>query len=177
MTTLNMRLILTALLLISFCGIQSVHAQSGKNFRRLHVNLGPEIAFPSGDFDKTHNMGVGGSAQLAIPFAMRFFIIGHVGWVSHFGSGNNPQANLIPYRAGARMRLIGSTYIGAQAGATTLASDGNSETAFSYSGGVGFANRNVDIGVRWDRATFDTRIDVFAVRFAYVFGMRLGAQQ
>jgi hypothetical protein len=85
-----MRLIFTALLLISFCGIQSVHAQSGKNFRRLHVNLGPEIAFPSGDFDKSYNMGVGGSAQLAIPFAMRFFIIGHLGWVSHFGSGNNP---------------------------------------------------------------------------------------
>jgi hypothetical protein len=74
------------------------------------------------------------------------------------------------------MRVIGGTYIGAQVGATTLASDGNSETAFSYSGGVGIANRNVDIGVRWDRATFDTPIDVFAIRFAYVFGMRLGAQ-
>jgi hypothetical protein len=157
--------------------IASVNAQSGKNFRRLHVNLGPEIGFPSGDFDKTHNMGVGGSAQLAIPFALRFFIIGHVGWVSHFGSGNIPQANLIPYRGGVRMRVIGSSYIGVQAGATTLASDGDAETAFSYSGGIGIANRNVDIGVRWDRATFDTRVDVFAVRFAYVFGMRLGQQQ
>jgi hypothetical protein len=140
------------------------------------VNLGPDIAFPSGDFDKSQNMGVGGSAQLAIPFAFRFFITGHLSWVSYFESGDISQAKLGPGCARVRVRLAGAAHVATQAGATPRATDGNSETVFPYSAGVGIAKSNVDIGLRWDRTAFGGNVDVLARRFAYVFGMRLGAQ-
>lgn len=160
--------------------------QSGKQrYRRLHVNLGPELVLPTGDFNNTHNFGVGGSLQLAIPFGFRGFIIGHLGYNWHRGAridspiidGRFANIQLIPYRAGYRFRVIGDMYITAQAGAANRIIDSNGVTSFSYAGGIGFANRRIDFGLRYDRSTFSTAIQTFNLRLAYVFGTRLGADK
>lgn len=176
---------LFAALLVAFLA-DDVLAQSGKQrYRRLHVNLGPELVLPTGDFSDTHNFGYGGSLQLAVPFGFRGFIIGHVGYNWHRGSrtpspaidGRFPNVQLIPYRAGYRLRLIGDMYVTAQAGAANRIIDGNGVTSFSYAGGIGIANRRIDFGLRYDHTTFRTAIQTFNLRLAYVFGTRFGADR
>ncbi len=158
------------------CGsIYEASAQRGRDYRNVHINAGPEVAFPLNNFNNTHNMAIGGSAQLAIPIAFRFFLLGHVGYNRHFGAGSNDAIALIPYRAGARMRLLGSTYIGAQLGATSLVQGNRNETAFSYAGGIGVANHRIDIGARWEQHRFNTNVETIVVRLAYVIGLQVGS--
>jgi len=120
-------------------------------------------------------MAVGGSAQLAIPFAFRFFMLAHAGYNRHWGSGDNSVVQIVPYRVGARMRLIGSTYIGAQAGAASRIQDDNNVTKLSFAGGVGVANHRIDIGARYERHEFGNVTETVVVRVAYVIGLQVGS--
>lgn len=181
MKTLFKTLILA--LLVSICADDLMAQSRTMRYRRLNLNLGPEFALPVGNFGNTNNFGYGGSVQLAVPFGLRGFIIGHVGYTWHRGSRTDssiadrrfPNAQLIPYRAGYRFRLFGDFYVAAQAGAMNRIIDGNGVTAFSYAGGIGIANRRVDFGLRYDRSTFGSALETFNLRLAYVFGTRLGA--
>ncbi len=152
-----------------------VAGQKGKDFRNLHINAGPEAAFPLKSFSNTHNMAVGGSAQLAIPVAFRFFLLAHAGYNRHWGSGSNEAVQIVPYRVGARMRLIGSTYIAAQAGAASRIQGDNNVTKASFAGGVGVANQRIDIGARYERHEFGGGTETIVVRMAYVIGLQVGS--
>lgn len=167
---------LAALGLLLFLGTANhVSGQRGKDYRNLHINAGPEFAFPVKSFSNTHNMAVGGSAQLAIPFAFRFFLLAHAGYNRHWGSSGNQAVQIVPYRIGARMRLIGSTYIGAQAGAASRIQGESNVTKLSYAGGVGVANHRIDIGARYERHQFGGVTETIVVRVAYVIGLQVGS--
>lgn len=71
----NNRIIALLSLILILAAADHARAQKGKDFRNVHINGGPEVAFPVNSFAETHNMAVGGSLQLAIPFAFRFFLL------------------------------------------------------------------------------------------------------
>lgn len=82
---------------------------------------------------------------------------------------------IVPYRIGARMRLIGSTYIGAQGGAASLIRGDNNVTKLSFAGGVGVANHRVDVGARYERHAFAGGTEAVVLRVAYVIGLQVGS--
>lgn len=171
----KIRLIALLSLVLTSAAAGHVRAQNGKDFRNVHINGGPEAAFPINSFADTHNMAVGGSLQLAIPFAFRFFLLGHAGYNRHWGSGGNDPVQIVPYRIGARMRLIGSTYIGAQGGAASRIQGDNNVIKLSFAGGVGVANQRIDVGARYEHHAFAGTTETVVLRVAYVIGLQVGS--
>src|SRR3954464_6169363 len=71
----------------------------------LNLRIGPEVAFPLGNFKSTHNFGIGASALLEIPLARQLSIIAYAGLRSYDGEGELKRATIYPLRAGINYKL------------------------------------------------------------------------
>src|SRR4051794_24943203 len=76
----------------------------------LNLRIGPEVGFPLGDFKKTHNLGIGGSALLDIPLARRFSIIAYAGLRSYGGKDQLKRATIYGLRTGINYKLSPDFY-------------------------------------------------------------------
>ena len=113
------------------------------------LSIGLEVGFPTGDFNTGSNVGIGGSAKLAIPVVTNGAVTLSAGYMSFSGKTivgyKLPTVNLIPFKAGFRYRFSSGFYVEPQLGITSVKAKGyNSESDFTYAGNIGYliANRN-----------------------------------
>ena len=139
----------------------------------LNLRIGPEIGFPLGDFKKTHNLGIGGSALLDIPIARRFSIIAYAGLRSHGGKDQLKRATIYGLRTGLNYKLSPDFYVTGQIGESTV-HYGVSKTSVSQALGVGYFNGFLDLGARWDHDYAQGGLSslVFQARYVITLGVK-----
>lgn len=143
----------------------------------LNLRVGPEVGFPSGDFGKTHQFGMGASALLDIPVARRFSIIFYAGIRSFGGKKITPsdtkykRSSIIPLRTGINYKLSPDFYISGQVGESTVQYLGVSKTSISQAVGIGYFNGFLDLGFRWDHDYAQDGLSsiVFQARYVITF--------
>lgn len=141
----------------------------------LNLRLGPELAFATGDFNKTHQVGVGAAAELDIPIAPRFSLIGYAAFRSYGGDVIPTQtgtkyrrANIIPIRAGINYKLTPNFYVAGQIGESTVKYVESTKTGASTALGIGYFNGFLDIGARWDHEFVYGGLSSFVIQATYV---------
>jgi len=139
----------------------------------LNLRIGPEVGLPVGDFGKTHNFGIGGSALLEIPVARRFSVIAYAGLRSYGGKNVNKRATIYPLRAGVNYKLSPKFYATAQIGESVV-HNVVSKTSVSQAIGVGYFNGFLDLGARWDHDYAHGGLSslVFQARYVITFGLK-----
>lgn len=139
----------------------------------LNLRIGPEVGIPIGDFGKTNNLGIGGSALLDVPLARRFSIIFYAGLRTYGGKDQVPRATIYPLRTGINYKLSPDFYVSGQIGESTVHSV-VSKTSVSHALGIGYFNGYLDLGVRWDHeyAFGGLSSIVFQARYVITFGLK-----
>jgi hypothetical protein len=198
-----------SLLLVAFVLISAVSfAQNGR------VSLGLELAIPGGDYGDNAGTGFGGSLRYEHPVGDNIGLMATVGYLTYgskeqdfFGLGTYKYTNSqIPIMVGGKyyfMEQQDGFYVNVQLGLTMLStksefeflgvseSETTSNSAFTWSPGIGYALENFDFSVNYfafsysDEFTtedpitglsYSTDVDYtgswIGVRAAYVFGER-----
>ncbi|WP_018612213.1 transporter [Segetibacter koreensis] len=139
----------------------------------LNLRIGPEVGIPIGDFGKTHNLGIGGSALLDVPLARRFSLVFYAGFRSYGGKDQLKRATIYPLRAGVNYKLSPNFYVTGQVGESTV-HYGVSKTSVSQAVGIGYFNGFLDLGARWDHDYAQGGLSslVFQARYVITFGLK-----
>lgn len=139
----------------------------------LNLRIGPEVGLPIGDFGKTNNIGIGGSALLEIPVARRFSIIAYAGFRSFGGKDPYKRTTIYPLRTGINYKLSPNFYATVQLGESTV-HNVVSKTSVSQAIGLGYFNGFLDLGARWDHDYAQGGLSsiVFQARYVITFGLK-----
>lgn len=143
------------------------------------LSLGVEAGLPLGDFNKTRNVGVGGSLKFAFPVASDMDLTLSGGYMTFSGKkailGNYSTINMIPVKAGVRYRFPSGFYLEPQLGYTNVKAKGAEDGygAFTYAANAGFlVNNKLDIGARYEAFSKNENTTAFAgLRLAYNFSL------
>jgi hypothetical protein len=197
-------LLVVALVLFS----ATTFAQNGR------VSLGLELAIPGGDYGDNAGTGFGGSLRYEHPVGDNIGLMGTVGYLTYgkkeldFGYGVKAEYtnSMIPIMVGGKYYFTDQQdgfYINLQLGLTMLttkyeipdytvfgvtipgSSETNSESAFTWSPGVGYALENLDFSVNYFAFSYEASSTIngieyttdysgswIGLRAAYVFGER-----
>ncbi len=166
-------------LVISFLLVQSSIAQNDWSRNSVNLRVGPEVGFAIGDLNKTHGAGVGASALLDVPVLSRVSLIFYVGTISFAGdkiSGSSStkytRTNVYPLRTGINYKFTNNLYGGVQVGQSSVKYLGVKDGGFSQSFGVGYFNRAIDLGLRWDHNYAHGGLGSINFKAAYVISFR-----
>ncbi|MBA2762403.1 MAG: hypothetical protein H0U39_10685 [Segetibacter sp.] len=173
--------LITAIVLLAARNIYGQNENYKKTYYRNNVNLrlGPEVAFPIGDLNKTQALGLGASALLDIPVLSRLSLILYAGALTFAGDkmGSSgvkyKRANVFPLRAGINYKLSDNFYTTGQVGQATVGYLGVSQGGVSQSIGLGYFNEVLDIGARWDHNYAHSGLGSFNIKLAYVIQIGL----
>jgi hypothetical protein len=170
---------LTALAL--FIGAQS-NAQSIQK-SKLRFGIGLDGLVPVGNLTNTANFGLGVTPRLQYGIADNVALTFTSG-IYHFfpkdiylqnGSESYKYQNdldLIPVKAGIKAFVLSKLYIGAEAGIGFQVDNGGGDSKFMASGGIGYALKNWDIGVRYENFSANGyKNGIIGLRLAYGFGL------
>jgi hypothetical protein len=172
-------------------------AQNGR------VSLGVELAIPGGDYGDNAETGFGASLRYEHPVGDNIGLMATVGYLTYgskevnFGTYSYEYTNsIIPIMVGGKyyfMEQQDGFYVNLQLGLSMLAttvefndeSETESESAFTWSPGIGYALENLDFSVNYFAFNYSQEVETFAgtieydysgswigVRAAYVFGSR-----
>ncbi len=158
-------------LAIAFATISFCNAQKSFQF-----SIGPELGIATGDFGKTHSIGLGVNVTAEHMFDKN--LSGTIASGVLIYSGKSVSNNLkfqsqtiIPIRAGARYYLGSSFYTAGELGLGIL-SGAVSTTAFGYSLGIGSkiktGSRNLDVGVKYDAYSKTGTLGAVVFKVAFV---------
>lgn len=178
-----MRNLLT-IMAVLFCTIS--HAQKGVN----KLVLGVDIGFPTGDFAEVANIGAG-------PFAKLLFGITPSGEISAttgvafyslkkdelgFGGYDDLKGTwtVIPILVGYRHNFINGIFLEPQLGMGVYAlkakyqgnTESDSESAFTWAAGIGYAKKNIEIGGRYQSGEKDGSLSQFVIHLGYVLPLK-----
>lgn len=176
-----MKKLLSAALVLFFVPT-TVCAQDYSKWERNNINLriGPEVGFPVGGFNKTHHLGLGGSALLDVPLARRWSVIFY-GGIRSFAGDKIPgsdtkfkRSNIVPLRTGVNYKLSSNFYVSGQIGESTVQYLDVSKTSVSHALGIGYFNGFLDLGVRWDYEYAHGGLSsiAFQARYVITFGVK-----
>ena len=170
---------LTALAL--FIGVQS-NAQSIQK-SKLRFGIGLDGLVPVGNLTNTTNFGLGITPRLQYGIANNVALTFTSG-IYHFfpkdiyfqnGSQSYKYQNdldLIPVKAGIKAFVSSNLYIGAEAGIGFQVDNGGGDSKFMASGGIGYASKNWDVGVRYENFSANGyKNGIIGLRLAYGFGL------
>nr|WP_067054420.1 hypothetical protein [Mucilaginibacter sp. L294] len=160
----------------------------------IRYSIGVEAGIPVGNFKDGHKWNLGGSLQADIPVASQLFVTVNAGFNNVFGkkditvagvTGDVPNIQLLPVKAGLKYFVIPNLYVQGEAGAAFLLNKNETgvdkSTAFVYAPQIGVqfpvsANGNfIDAGVRYEATTKytsgvdDSKISFLGLRVAYGF--------
>jgi hypothetical protein len=155
-----------------------VKAQQGNN----QIGIAAEAALPIGDFADSYKTGVGGSLKGLFGIGQSGQITFTTGYTSFKADESTDDfkitATIIPLLAGYRHNFTGGVYVEPQLGYGIYGSkveimnedETDSEGAFTYAIGVGFAASGFDAGIRYQGASKDGNNTSFVgVRVGYNF--------
>ena len=163
----------SALAIVSFIGAK---AQSGNN----QVGIAFDLGVPTGDFGDAVKTGFGGQVRglLGVGTAGQVSLtVGYSSFKEKEESGSDFKMTILPILAGYRHNFNG-IYVEPQVGygsygakATILGSEvSDSEGAFTWAAGVGFAKNGIDIGARYQSGTKDgDNISLVGIHIGYNF--------
>ena len=169
----------SALAISSFIGAQ---AQSGNN----QVGVAFDLGVPTGDFGDVAKTGFGGQLRglLGVGTAGQVSLTtGYLSFKEKEESGMDLKMSIIPILAGYRHNFSGF-YVEPQVGygiygakATILGTESkDSEGAFTWAAGLGFAKNGVDIGARYQSASKDgSTTSLVGIHIGYNFTLGGGA--
>ena len=172
------------LFFVSVITISSLKAQQGNN----QIGIAAEAGLPIGDFADGYKTGIGGALK-------GLFGIGQSGQITfttgYMGFKNKESTNdlkysstIIPLLAGYRHNFTGGVYIEPQLGYGIYGTkvefmdedETDSEGAFTYALGVGFAASGFDAGIRYQGASKDgSNTSLIGVRVGYNFTLGGGS--
>lgn len=139
----------------------------------LNLRLGPEVGFPTGNFGKSHNVGIGASALLDIPVARRFSVVVYGGLKSFGGKEPFKRATIYPFRTGINYKLTPNFYAAGQIG-ESIVHYVTSKSSVSQALGIGYFNGLLDLGARWDYDYAHDGLSSINIQARYVitFGLK-----
>ncbi len=153
-------------------------AQKGSDTKG-HFSIGPEIGFATGDFNDSHSIGIGATAQGEVNIAKSTNLTLTMGFISYagrsYGAGlKYKAAGIVPVKAGVKYFLSEGFYAGAQFGAGFFTNSGGG-TAFAYTGMLGYefntkTDKAVDVSLKYDGYSKNGgRLGAAGIRLAYRF--------
>jgi hypothetical protein len=149
-------------------------AQQGKN----QIGIAAEAALPIGDFADGYKTGVGGSLKGLFGIGQSGQITFTTGYTAFKlkDSDLDDTYSIIPFLAGYRHNFTGGVYVEPQLGYglyryhSDFLDETESDGAFTYAIGVGFAASGFDAGIRYQGASKDgSNISFIGVRVGYNF--------
>ncbi|MEJ7587353.1 MAG: hypothetical protein WKI04_07295 [Ferruginibacter sp.] len=174
------KLLLSAVIIV----VVSISAFSQTD-KKFSFSVGPELSLPTGSFNNTHSLGVGGSVQAEYYVMEKLKATATLGLLAYAGKKSvllNPDRaaqRIVPLRIGAKYYLVNRLYGGAQLGVAFLSNYAqHSGTAFAYSPlmlGYEFnagSGKSLDATIKYDAYTGAGglgTIGTFGIRLAYVF--------
>ena len=164
--------------------LSTVQAQQGKN----QIGIAAEAGIPIGDFADGYKTGIGGALKGLFGIGQSGQITFTTGYMGFKGKESTDDvkysATIIPLLAGYRHNFTGGVYIEPQLGygiygtkVEFMDEDGtDSEGAFTYAVGVGFAASGFDAGIRYQGASKDgSNTSFVGVRVGYNFSLGGGS--
>ena len=146
---------------------------------RPSLSLGAEVGIPSGDFNRTAKLGLGGSLKALFPVFEGGALTLSAGYINFSGDeiGNtgvkHAAANLIPFKAGLRYNLSpGGVYLEPQLGYTSISYDGpgSGTGGFTYAANLGVMLQAIDLSIRYEGISREgLKLPFVGIRGAYNF--------
>lgn len=143
------------------------------------IGIGLETGIPEGNFNIGSKMTIGGTIRLQYGVSNNFAVTLTSG-AYHFISRTNPATGtpydsfgIIPVKIGFKEFFIKSLYFGAETGVGFEEDDsGAGPHRFILSPSLGWANKHIDIGVRYESFSETNGTDgLIGLRIAYGFGL------
>jgi hypothetical protein len=160
------------LVLMVCCLAVFAQAQKRSSNNKVSVNFGAEAGFASGNFNVTHSIGIGATAQLHYNYEENIDFLVQGGIMSFSGRklvGTNTKVKgvaLIPIMAGGRYFFSDNFFGQATLGLGIFSGGGIASSQFSYSPGLGFKiNEKLDALVKY--TGFTNVGGAFGVRVGY----------
>lgn len=150
---------------------------------KLRFGLGIDGLVPVGDLRNTANFGLGITPRLqyginnhvAITFTSGLYHFFPKDYYVNVGGQTYKYQNdldLIPVKLGLKAFVTSNIYIGAEAGIGFQVDNGGGDSKFMSSGGIGYANKKWDVGVRYENFKANGYSNnVIGLRVAYGFGL------
>ena len=176
---------LVTIIAVLFCA-QS-HAQKGVNKLVLAVDIG----FPTGDFADVANIGAGPLAKFLFGITPAGDITATTGVAFYplkkkvdpgFSGYDDLKGtwSVIPILVGYRHNLSNGIFLEPQLGMGIYAlkakyqggSESDSETAFTWAAGIGYAKKNIEIGGRYQSGEKDGSLSQFLIHVGYVLPIK-----
>lgn len=164
-------------------GIFNVNAQTkkGSEMKGSEISIGPEFAFPMGDFADASDFGFGGSIVYLHPLAKNLKLTINAGYLSFepikaLKDLGVKASGTIPLKAGIRVNVAENVYLGGELGAG-ISTESGGKTAFAYAPGVGVEfpvadKMSIDLGGRYEGWAVSGNTSSFiGVRLALNFGL------
>jgi hypothetical protein len=160
------------LLVLSFVG----NAQKGNN----QISIGPEVDLPIGSFNDIYKVGFGGTIKGLLGVGTAGQVTLMTGFSSFKGKSSGAGGfdfssqtfNIIPILLGYRQNFSGfyaEPLAGLAIYKTKVTGFSESETRFTYGIGAGYAQKAVDLGLRWQSHEGAT---LLALRIAYALSLK-----
>jgi len=156
----------------------NVNAQSTTPANPWRLGIGIEGGAPTGSAHTISNIELGGTARLQYDASSSFAWTLTSGYYNMFGKAvpnvsNTKYASLgiVPVKIGIKAFFADQLYFGAEAGAGFEAHNG-SDTKLILSPGLGWANKTVDVGLRYENFSGQSNnYGLVGLRIAYGFGL------
>ena len=158
--------------------MSAVKAQQGNN----QIGIAAEAALPLGDFADSYKTGIGGSLKGLFGVGQAGQVTFTTGYTSFKGESSTSDfkytSTIIPLLGGYRHNFAGGIYVEPQLGygiygyKTEIMDEDetDSEGAFTYAIGVGFAASGFDAGLRYQGASKDgSNTSFVGIRVGYNF--------
>ena len=164
---------------VCVAALSTVKAQQGTN----QIGIAAEVGLPMGDFGDAYKTGIGGSVKALFGIGTAGQITFTTGYSKFKGKEEDLlgdySASIIPLLAGYRHNFSGF-YVEPQLGYGIYGSEfdgeNDSEGAFTYAVGIGFAKSGFDAGVRYQGASKDgSTTSLVGIRVGYNFTLGGGS--
>lgn len=167
MATTIKNLLLAATLAFCSAGFAQKGASSSENYDQgFRVGFGINAGAVTGDY---FNWSLGADARLQYDFSRRTSITLTTGYTHLFGDDDIPDLGFIPLKGGFKAFVWEDQfYVLGEIGAGFAVTNDYDETALLWAPGIGYANKYIDISVRYEGMT-DFEADQIVLRLAYGF--------
>jgi len=173
-----------AIIAVLFCTMS--YAQKGINKLVLAVDIG----FPTGDFADVAGIGAGPMAKLLFGITPAGSITATTGAAFYslkkdelgFGGYEDLKGTwtVIPILVGYRHSFINGIFLEPQLGMGVYAlkakymgnTESDSESAFTWAAGLGYAKKNIEIGGRYQSGEKDGSLSQFLIHIGYVLPLK-----
>ena len=117
----------------------------------------------------TYDWSLGGDVRLQYDFCQKASLTLTTGFTNLFVDPNVNDIGFIPVKAGFKAFVAGDQfYVLGEVGGGFAVTNGYDQNTYIWSPGVGYANENIDVSLRYEAYTdYDT--DQIALRIAYGF--------